>query len=371
MERSQPTVLRITSPGEAAQLMPYLVGFTPEESLVVSALRAGRVEVTARVDLADVREPDAVEALLDRIWERFPDADGFAIAYTADQEAGWQVLARCDSWLPDGCSTMLIDADTWHSPDGSSGTIDTYGNVAAEATYHGLQRLNRRADLESRFASPPDSVELDQQLGAALADLPKPGEKAAILTLTRELITRGLPETAQSGPDPHLEARGPLSHEGAIRLSVLVQHAGARDLALLSINRDNATQHLALWQGVIRASPAYGADMALYLAGMAAWVSGDGASATIALERALESDPKPDRDHPARLLEGLIDRVVPPSSWNSIRRSIADDVDPAVREALGLGTATERPRWTPIASPLGSPRPEHEERRPPAPGIDI
>jgi len=371
MERSQPTVLRITSPGDAAQLMPYLIGFTPEESLVVSAIRAGRVEVTARVDLADIREPDGVEALLERIWERFPDADGFAIAYTTDQEAGWQVLARCDSWLPEGCSTMLIDDDTWHTPDGNSGTIDTYGNVAAEATYHGLQRLDRRADLESRFASSPDSDELDQQLGVALAGLPSPRETDTILTLTRELITRGLPETSHSAPDPHVEGRGPLSPEDAIRLSVLVQHAGARDLALLSINRDNATQHLALWQGIIRSSPAYGADMALYLAGMAAWVSGDGASATIALERALKADPRPDRDHPARLLEGLIDRVVRPSSWNTIRQSIADDLDPAVRRVLGPDTATVRPRWSPISSPLGPARPEHEQRRPPAPGIDI
>jgi len=371
MERTQPAVLRITSPGEAAQLIPYLVGFTPEESLVVSAIQAGRIEVTARVDLADVREPDGVEGLLDRIWDRFPDADGFAIAYTADQEAGWQVLARCDGWLPDGCSTMLIDADTWHTPDGSSGTIDTYGNVAAEATYHGLQRLESRADLESRFTSPPDTDELDRQLGVALADLPNPVEKDAILTLTGELITKGLPETSHSATDPHLEPGAALSPADAIRLSVLVQHAGARDLALLTMNRENATQHLALWQGVIRSSPAFGADMALYLAGMAAWISGDGASATIALERALKADPTPDRDHPARLLEGLIDKVVPPSSWNSIRRTIAADTDPAVREALGADAPAARPRWSPISSPMGATRLKPEDGRPPAQGIDI
>lgn len=371
MERSQPAVLRITTPGEAAQLMPYLVGFTPEESLVVSAIQAGRVEVTARVDLADVRDTDRVEELLDRIWERFPNANGFAIAYTADQEAGWQILARCDSWLPNGCSTMLIDADTWHTPDGNSGPIDTYGAVAAEATFHGLQRLDHRADLESRFASPPDTDELDHQLGVALADLPRPGEKNAILNLTHQLIARNLSQMAQSGPDAPVDGSPSPTPADAIRLSVLVQHGDARDLALLSMNRDNATQHLALWQGVIRSSPAYGSDMALYLAGMAAWASGDGASATIALERALKADPTPERDHPARLLEGLIDQVVPPRAWNSIRRTIAAEADPAVREALGPDAPSLRPRWSPIASPLGAPRPEHEGRRPPAPGIAI
>lgn len=371
MERSQPAVLRITSPGEAAQLIPYLVGFTPEESLVVSAIQAGRVEVTARVDLADVRDTDRVEELLDRIWDRFPDADGFAVAYTADHDLGWQVLARCDGWLPDGCSTMLVDADTWHTPDGASGTIDTFGAVAAEATYHGLQRLERRAELETRFTSPPDSAELDRQLESVLTSLPEPGEKQRILDTIGELLARSLPQTANPPRDAQLETGWTLDPTDAIRLSVLVQHAAARDLALLSITRDNATRHLALWQGVVQASPAYGADMPLYLAGMAAWVSGDGASATIALERALRSVPHPDQSHPARLLEALIDRVVPPASWTSIRRAIAADVDPAIRDALGADAPNPRPRWAPITSPLGAPRPELEERRPPAPGVDI
>ena len=39
--------LRMHHPGEVAELIPYLVGFTPEESLVVIVTRNGRVEVTA------------------------------------------------------------------------------------------------------------------------------------------------------------------------------------------------------------------------------------------------------------------------------------------------------------------------------------
>lgn len=251
MERQEPATLRITSPAEAAQLIPYLVGFTPEESLVISAIQTGRVEVTARVDLSAVQAFGAVEDLLDRIWSRFPDADGFAVAYTADHPGGWNLLQRCDGWLPNGCQTMLIDADTWHTPDGASGAIDPYGTISAQATYHGLPRLDRRADLESRFASPPDSDELDHQLGVALAELPSPNEKAKILTATRDLISRNLPAAARPEPDPQVKTAAGLTQSDAIRLSVLAQHPAARDLALLSIHSDNASKHLALWQGVV------------------------------------------------------------------------------------------------------------------------
>ena len=40
------------------------------------------------------------------------------VAYTADHEAAWKLLARCDAWLPYGCQAMVIDANTWHTPDG-------------------------------------------------------------------------------------------------------------------------------------------------------------------------------------------------------------------------------------------------------------
>lgn len=359
--------LRISTPGEAAELIPYLVGFTPEESLVISALQNGRVEVTARVDLDAVRGAGEIEGLLDRIWDRFPDADGFAVAYTADHHTGWEVLARCDNWLPAGCQTMLIDDNTWHTPDGTSGTIDPYGKIAAQATFHGLQRLDHRSDLESRFASPPNSDELDHQLGEALAALPAPGERAQILTLTRDLIARNLPRSQPSAGEPEVQTARLNPHD-AIRLAVLAQHPAARDLALLSIDRDNAPEHLALWQAVVRSSPAYGADMPLYLAGMAAWVSGDGASATVALDRIQRADPHPQSPHPSVLLEGLIDRVVPPSSWNSLRDALLADADPAISNAL---EAPARRRWAPIATPLGEPRPEPEVRRPPSPGIAI
>ncbi|MBU4188890.1 MAG: DUF4192 domain-containing protein [Actinobacteria bacterium] len=372
MDRAEFAQLRITSPADAAQVVPYLIGFTPEESLVVCAIQRGRVEVTARVDLAEVMAAGQVEYILDRVWSRFPNADGFAVAYTSDRVAGWELLQRCDSWLPFGCQTMVIEGESWHTPDGATGVVDRHGEISAKATYLGLPRVERRADLESRFASPPDSEELGRLLGKAIADLPELHQKAEIIARTQELLARNLPADAGAFPDSVAGKTAVMTSEDAIRLSVLVQHQAARDLVLLSMNSGNAPSHARLWQNVVQSSPAHGAGMPLYLAGMAAWITGDGASAAIAVDRALKADPQPDGAHPALLLDGIVDQVIPPAAWDSMREAIKADTDPDVQRALAVDTPAQRASggWPP-ATPAASSRPERATRRPPAPGIAI
>lgn len=364
MPDAQPPRLRISEPGDIAQIVPYLLGFTPDNSLVVAALQEGKIQVSARVDLDDVQPTGGVEGLLQRMWSAYPNAGGMAVAYTDDHLAGWDVLSRCDAWLPNGCTTLLVDADTWHTADGSTGPVDPNGALAQQATSYGMQHLASRSDLAARFASPPNSAELDRQLGDALPGMPEARDTEAIAELTNTLITRNL-----ATPDCEPAA---LSATDAIQLSLLAQHPAGRDVALLRIDHDNAADHLALWQHVIQASPAHGADMPLFLAGMAAWISGDGASACIAAERALEREPPTDYHHPARLLEGIIDNVIPPAAWEPVRQDIIDHAPPQVRTALGESTPQARlqPGWPPT-EPATSTRRPPAVRKPPGPGITI
>jgi len=365
MEDHEPAQLRISSPAEVAQLIPYLVGFTPQDSLVIVVIQSGRVQVTARADLPDVMPGGAAEDLLNRIWTRFPDSDAHAVAYTSDHQAAWKLLARCDAWLPYGCLAMIVDGDIWHLRDGTTGTLDRSGQIGAQASSYGLQRLESRAELEARFASAPDSAELDRHLGAALASLPRPGQVSQIVALTCKLLDEHLPGVSDGAVS--------MTATSAIRLSVLAQHPVARDVALLSMNHDNAADHLRLWQRVIGASPAYGAEMSLCLAGMAAWISGDGASANVALERVLKADPEPADLHLARFLDDLIENVVPPSAWNDLRGSILSHVDPVVSAALRRPAPGSAPRREPPPATERTPDRAHEQarRRPPTPGIAI
>ncbi len=360
--------LQLHHPGEVAELIPYLVGFTPEESLVVVVTRNSRVEVTARVDLDDVQLPGAAEDLLDRIWGRFPDADAFLVAFTDDHTTGWETLHRADAHLARRADrqAMLVDGATWELADGETGTIDAASPIATQAAGYGLKLRPTRADLQAAFTSAPDSDHLATRVDAVLDTLPQPRDTEAILALTSNLLGRNLPKAPSDVTQPP-QAHVPL--DDAISLAVLTQNPSAQHLALLSITRDNAPEHLALWRNVVNLVPAYGAEAPLYLAGMAAWISGDGASAVVALDRAVDLNPTDQPTGQVRLLSQLIDQVVPPSAWETIRADVLADADPRVRAAIH--TRPAQPEVWETITPTPIRRPEARDVPPPAPGIAI
>lgn len=131
------------SPGDVPDLIPYLMGYTPQESLVIVVLQDQETRGIARVDIADMKPPGAVEDLMNRIWRRFQGADAFLLAYTEDPVAGWELLHRCSTWLPPGAAreTMLVNGDTWQLPSGSHGSITESSRIAAKAAQLGLRHL--------------------------------------------------------------------------------------------------------------------------------------------------------------------------------------------------------------------------------------
>ena len=74
--------------------------------------------------------------------------------------------------------------------------------------------------------------------------------------------------------------------------------------------------------------------MPAVIAGIAAWVAGDGASANIALTRAQAATTRLRASGPAELLAAVIDQVLPPSAWPSVRGRILEHADQRVHHAL-------------------------------------
>lgn len=357
--------VQITNPDEFTQIVPYLIGFTPEESLVIVVVTDGAVAVTARVDIADIEPPGQTEMLLDRMWARFPDADAHLVAYTSDQAAGWALLQRCADHLPADSvrQTMVVDGDTWHLSDGESGQTNRYGRVAADASFHGLQRLPSRSELVASLTSPPETDELAAQMEVALDQLPRADDTSAVITRMGELVRRNLPTNADGEPFPRMDAGD------AAQLAVLAQHGKAREAALLSITREHAREHLALWRTVVNSVPDFAAEAPLFLTGMAAWVAGEGALATITLERS-EQVGEPGLYGPSRLLSELIDQGVPPATWDELRADGLAHADRRVRQAVA-GVQPAR-IWESVPQhPLEHPQRRPPDIAPPAPGIAI
>ena len=316
--------LRLRTIDDALGLIPHLLGFHPEESLVVLVVADGVVAVTARVDLAESSLPDGIEAVLARIWRRFPTADAWFVAYTADEEVGWAVLERCDAFLGGRAfrRLTLINGPRWWAdhPDGPSGRHDpTASPMAAEATVHGLVARPSRSDV-ARLLDGPSEAEADGLL--ALAE-----------QVDRELA--GLRDGRWAGLMGQLlrdyRRRQWLADVDAARLAVLAAHPDARNVALLAMSRPEAGLHLELWRRVVNRTLPEHHGYALGLLGMAAWITGEGALASICLERAEFLVPD---TYLVGLLGHVTDAVVPPSLWDEMRPGLLASARSTVRRAV-------------------------------------
>ncbi len=330
MNSSRVPTLRLTSPDDIAQVVPFFVGFTPEKSLVILILENNQLAVSARVDLADIQPPGEIEDLLDRIRARFPDTNAILVAYSDDPQQGWDIIDRAVRHLPPDTvlDTIFIDQDSWHLPDGSSGRIRSASMIGQQAMHHGLQPVSRRSDLEAQFASAADSDELSRLMRIVETQLPSFNDSTHVLNDLHGLMSANLPVSSRLGVSDH-----GMSTVDAIKLARLVQHPDGFEFALLQLTKTDAAQHLALWRTVVNRTPARLASVPSSLAGVAAWIDGEGAIANVALTRA-DATGRPDRRDPAPLLRSLLDQVVHPATWPRIRAMFLAEATPEVLRHL-------------------------------------
>ncbi len=290
-------------------LVPYLIGFHPEESLVVIVIEDGRVEVTARVDLAAVSGRGSPDALVGRLFDRYPAAAAWFIAYTGDDVLAWAVLGACASLGgPARVQRLLqVGPDAWRSdePDGPTGPIGSrVAAVAAEAAVLGLPLRPSRKALAAGITGPPEDEvdDLVARFDAAEVLLDRLGARG------RRRLLRRL-----------MAADGPPDRDDSVRLALLVPHEDAQVRALRLLSVRNAEQQLALWTRIVRHSLPAQRPAVLGLLGMAAWQNGDGALAMVCLEQLDRIDPL---EPIAALLDWLNDEVVPPHAWPQVREPL-------------------------------------------------
>ena len=300
--------LAVHSIDDLVGLVPHLIGFHPEESLVVIVIEAGRVEVTARVDLAAVTGRSSPAPLVARLFDRYPAAGGWFVAYTDDDELAWNVLGGCSVAGELRVQRLLqVGSAVWRSdaPDGPTGQIDgQVSPIAAQAAVLGLPARPSRRDLAAGVSGPAEA-ELDE-LAARFA--------AAAIVLDR-LGTRGRRRLLRR----LLAADRPPDRDDTVRLALLVQQAEGQQQVLRQLSRDTAENQLALWTRVVRYTLAAHRPAALGLLGMAAWQNGDGALSMVCLEHLDRLDPL---EPIAALLDWLNEEVVPPPAWIHLREPL-------------------------------------------------
>ncbi len=326
------TVIQAGSPTALLAVVPHLLGFVPDRSLVVigTAPPRDRIRVTLRYDLPDPpgadlaadiaahaagvlgtqRLPAAVavgygpEALVTPVAGAFLDAADLAGIELLDVlrvENGRYWSYRCGNEAC--CPSAGVPFDGSAQP--ASAAMDGAGMrvlpsraaVAAQiaplggATAESMRQATRRA--EQHVARLLTKVRKSSRIGAARRMIAAEGLAAVAAMIAR-----------------YRDGGQFTSHDEIARISVALRDLRVRDDAWARMDPRHAEQHRRMWTDVTRrAQPGHVAASAALLA-FVAWQSGDGALANVAIDRSLADDPGYSM---ALLLRQVIGAGAPPS----------------------------------------------------------
>jgi hypothetical protein len=307
--------LKIGRSDELLAIIPYLVGFHPDESIVVVFIKSGRIVLTARMDLPPESAADELAEQIDYISKR-QEADALAlVAYGAASLSAHRLLTLLMDRLGKLKLTdvLYVGHGRWWSLTCAedccplNGTPFDLGShpVSAAAVFAGLGTLASRHELAASISGPPEA---ELQRLQALAD----SLLAGVEDFDNQSAAARLVDSATSDP-------GVLDERTCLLLGLLVTHVHIRDLAWALITPTNAEEHVRLWGGVVAHVPPTFAAAPLCLLGMAAWVQGSGALLNCCCERLAQVDPSYSM---GKLLCEISVQAIPPSLWRQLGKEM-------------------------------------------------
>lgn len=339
----QPT-LTIRSTADLVAAVPYLIGFHPADSIVVVAIRGRQVVFTARADLPGADSASA-SAYASEFAPAFASGDGPVVTVGTLTEYLVSVVERqaVQSVVLVGYGvpklvTPVIDAlrsafavaghevlDALRVTDGRYWSyvcgnpeccppegvpFDQYASrIAAAATYAGQVALPDRATLARQIAAVAGQERESMRRATARARIRLSELLAGIPPIkpAGDRIIRRVGEPAVRQALDRYRDGGRLTDDEVGWLTVLLVHVPVRDYAWERIGREDF--QLALWTDVVRRAEPDLVPAPACLLAFAAWRVGQGALASLALERALQAAPTYSM---ALLLDDVLRRGVSP-----------------------------------------------------------
>ncbi|MFG2182168.1 DUF4192 domain-containing protein [Streptomyces abikoensis] len=329
--------ITLRSPAELADALPYLLGFHPNDSVVMLALHGERGRFGGRLRLG-IPGPDEwpdvsrqlAETLIAGCDKRGARPDGIVLFLCQDPAGGetsrqvmerLRPLAQCLRLACGGLDVpvyealCLSDGRYWSyccpderccPPEGAPLTPPGTSVMAAAAAYAGIQVRGTLREMEARYAPLTGGRALEQQsaLDAAAADLvPRilagtAGRTVRQETLDLVSLVVGRFHTARPVVGRvEADARDDdlLAADEAAAVILGLQDRTTRDHAAEWMEGPRAPAVLRLWRALARRCvPPYTEHAAapLALAGWVAWSIGDHPEARVALSRALSADPE-------------------------------------------------------------------------------
>lgn len=306
------------SPADLLAMAPWLLGFHPEDSVVVLTFGVPGGCFHARVDLpaATAGQRQVAELLLEALGRHHVPRVALLVYSDDPGRSRSQAGLLLDALLSAGVEVVdLLRADgrrwwSWPDFDGAGTPYDLSSHpFTAQRVLAGDVVLRSRREVAQGLVGPPDPAtaqtaeECLDRITGALHD----GSGAGLLRAEARWVQRRLRR--------HLRDGRPLAAPDAGRLLALSSVVPVRDVAWSEMTRRTARSHVALWRDLVRRCPPALLPPAASLLAFAAWLAGDGALAWCAVDRALEHDADYSMAH--RVADCLAG-AVPPSVWSPV-----------------------------------------------------
>lgn len=312
MTSTTPTTLTARTPEDLLAVVPVVLGFVPQDSVVMLTFGTPRA-FHARVDLPPGRSgiDEAIESLREPAFRhRVPHV--VFVVYSDDGAPAKRVSrALVKAFRGSGIEVVDVlraDGKRWFPLLRGRPGVPECGvpydvsahPFAVQAVLDGRVTHGSRAELAASLEPVPELVDA---LAAALARLPRRGRRPAGEEAWAGLQVLG-----------HLLAGSRPSDDEAARLLVGLQSTEVRDTVWALMDRDCSRELVAFWTDLVRRAPAPLTPTPAALLAFAAWLSGHGALAWCAIDRCVEADP----DHVlAAHVAQLLLQAVPPEEWQA------------------------------------------------------
>jgi hypothetical protein len=329
----------LRTPAELADALPYLLGYRPEDSIVLVALHdrdaRGRFGGRARLGIPAQTDdwPSVAQQLAhglvtgsERRGAKPESMVAFLCQDPASGESPREVMERLRplaQLLRRACGSLdvpvvealcISDGRFWSYCCPGNGCCSTEGEqmglpgtsvLAAAATYAGLQVRGTLKEMRARLlpwetaAALPQEAALDAAQSALIPRILDAENRADVaeetLVVAQRLMGRLADTPTVSGTlDADLRDDELVGHDDAATLILGLQDRATRDRAAEWMEGDEADAALRLWRALARRCVGpYGEHAAapLTLVGWVAWSSGDELEAREALAMALAADP--------------------------------------------------------------------------------
>lgn len=275
----------IRNPDELVALIPHMLGFKPEESIVFVPIRSDFP--TARVDIPMTPREQAL------VWRSIrdgltryarPGAAVGIICFTTDRQhadlVGREFAERLGTIGIDTHILLWADETRWADLDTGDMGLQT---DAARENVAAMTVLNGRAQPAASRESLAESLIGDRE------------PVAAVLTEAREAARKNTAKPEDRWAFARLQR---FHHDGlrlpdtdAARLLVAIESIHTRDRLWLDMNRGNVGSHVALWTDMTKRAPDEVRAAPATLLGFASWLGGHGAHAWCALDQVPEGKP--------------------------------------------------------------------------------